>query len=74
MPKYLFKDSYLSVFQNLRHSDTNVTRLKVAQNMASRSVLPKTYRSLNPRLPEPFFVTRLPKGGGGYHPLLDFRY
>ena len=29
--------------------------------------------SINPRLPEPFFVTRLPKGSG-YHPLLDFRY
>ena len=29
--------------------------------------------TFNPRLPEPFFVTRLPNGGG-YHPSLDFHY
>ena len=36
--------------------------LKVAPNSAEPSVLTNIYRSLNPSLPEPFFVTRQPKG------------
>ena len=27
----------------------------------------------NPRLTKPFFVTRLTKGGGGYHPLVNLK-